>query len=284
MDCLSIRELLHDLRRGRLDPARAAEVRAHLAGCAECSREEAAEAALDLALAERLPRYPAPAALRRRVEELAASSRRGALAGGPWTVALPDPPPAAVPLRRRAPSLRRLWAPAAVAAMAILSAGLVVERQARNREEVAARLGDEVVTDHLRLLVSEHPHDIESGVNHQVKPWFEGRLDFAPAVPGGRGDLRLLGGAVGYVLDRKAAAISYGLGRHRVTLLVFPGEGIALPEANRSLGGIPAFATSRRGFETLLWRGGDLVYALVSDANPKELEQVAAELARETRT
>ena len=100
MECANAHELLHDLRRGRLDAARAAEVRAHLEGCAECRREEEAEASLDQALSERLPRYPAPAALRRRVEQLAAASRDA---------------PLVVPLRRRPPPARRFLAPAAIA-------------------------------------------------------------------------------------------------------------------------------------------------------------------------
>jgi anti-sigma factor RsiW len=266
MECASTRELLHDLRRGRLDAARAAEVRAHLAGCAECGREEQAEAALDQALSERLPRYPASPALRRRLEELAAESR----------------PASVVPLRRRSPSLRWLLAPAAVAAMAILSAGLLVERSVRIRDDAAGRLADVLVTDHLRLLASSHPYDLESGINHEVKPWFEGRLDFAPAVPGDRGELRLQGGAVGYVLDRKAAAISYALRRHRVTLLAFPGAGLAWPGTNRSAGGVPAFALSQRGFRVVMWRAGEMVYALVSDVSAEDLERLASELAPET--
>jgi anti-sigma factor RsiW len=269
MECASARELLHDLRRGRLDPVRAAQIRAHLEACAGCAGEEAAEAALDEALAERLPRYPAPSALRRRVEELASAS---------WGA-----PPAARPPRRSRPALRRVLGPAAVAAMALLTAGVLYQQHLRIRGEAVDRLADDVVTDHLRLLASAHPHDLESSLNHEVKPWFEGRLDFAPVVPGDRGELRLLGGAVGYVLDRKAAVMSYALRRHRVTLLAFPSAGISWPGANRTAGGVPAYAAYRRGFGVVLWRAGDLAYALVSDVNAKELEALAAQLAPETR-
>ncbi|WP_248353531.1 hypothetical protein [Anaeromyxobacter oryzae] len=33
------------------------------------------------------------------------------------------------------------------------------------------------------MLASQHPIEIETGGSHQVKPWFEGKLDFAPVVP-----------------------------------------------------------------------------------------------------
>ena len=53
------------------------------------------------------------------------------------------------------------------------------------------------VNDHLRVLASQHPLDIESGGIHQVKPWFEGRLDFAPVVSFlGDEEFPLRGGAV----------------------------------------------------------------------------------------
>lgn len=267
MDCKDARALLHDLRRGRLDPARAAEVRGHLAGCAACREEEEAEGALDEALRQRLPGPPAPAALRRRLE---------VLAGGLPSRAVDDV------RARRARSLRR-WAPAAaVAALALLSVGVVWERQARIAAGALERLGDEAVTDHLRALASEHPFDVESTERHEVKPWFEGRLDFAPQVPPDGGELRLLGGAVGYVLDRKAAVISYALRKHRVTLLAFPSAGIEWPAPERQVGGVPARVLDRRGIHVVLWRAGELGYALVSDAD--DLVALAERVAPETVT
>jgi anti-sigma factor RsiW len=268
MDHGNAQELLHDLRRGRLDPARAAEVRDHLAGCLECRREDEAERALDDALRERLPRPAVPVALRRRIGLLAGSAADG------------EPGPA--PSRRALPRRLRRWAPAAaVAAVALLAAGLAWEREARLRVGALERLGDEVVTDHLRALASAHPTDVESSDKHQVKPWFEGHLDFAPAVPPDGGELRLLGGAVGYVLDRKAAVISYALRRHRVTLLAFPTAGLDWPAPDREVGGVPARLWERRGFRAVLWRAGELGYALVSDAD--DLVPLAARLAPQTR-
>lgn len=261
MECQGARDDLHDLRRGRLEPARAEAVSRHLAGCEGCRHEAEAEALLDQALAERLPR-PAPSpALRRRVEALAAGrTGAGAPGGRGWRS-------------------RRLLAPSLAAALALLSAALLVERRALTRGGGEQRLVAELVSDHLRQLASAHPLDVESSVTHEVKPWFEGRLDFAPAVPPDGGELRLLGGSVGYVLDRKAAVISYAVRRHRVTLLAFPAAGLAWPAPDRVLGGVPARALSQRGFGLLLWRAGELGYALVSDMGEEDGERVAARLA-----
>jgi len=275
MNCDSAREQLHDLRRGRLAPSVAAELRAHLLACAACRQEDEAEELLDRALAERLPRYPAPLALRRRV---AAMVGAGGLPLGQGREGGRG--------RDRSLStgrLKPLLAPAAAAALALLSAGLLLERHRLAEGADLDRLAGEAITDHLRLLASAHPLDVESSSNHEVKPWFEGRLDFAPVVPPDQGELRLLGGAVGYFLDRKAAVMSYALRRHKVTLLAFPSAGLAWPAADRSAGGVPASAAARNGFRVVLWRAGELGYALVSDVDPADLDGLSAAMAPATR-
>ena len=108
--------------------------------------------------------------------------------------------------------------------------------------------------------------------------------DFAPVVPALDGtDVRLRGGAVGYVFDRKAAVLVYGLRLHALTLLVFRAEGLPWPEGGaRQLGPVRGIETSVRGFNAFLWRADGLAYALVSDVNAKELAGVAARMAAET--
>jgi anti-sigma factor RsiW len=262
MDCAIVREQLRDLVRGRTAPAEASELRRHLAGCDACRHEEAAERLLDEALAARLPRPATPGSLRREI------ARRFE----------PNREEAAPPTRPLRPATR--IAAASMAALALAAVGYVAGR-AGQEQAGGARLTDELVTDHLRSLASAHPHDVESTSSHEVKPWFEGRLDLAPVVPGDRGELRLLGGSVGYVADRKAAVVSYGLRRHRVTLLVFPRAGVPGLEG-LSAAGAPV-RTERRGFTVALWASGDLGYALVADVSPDELGRLADELAPETR-
>jgi anti-sigma factor RsiW len=262
MDCASVRERLRDLVRGRAEAE--PELRGHLVTCEGCRHEERAERLLDEALAERLPRPAAPAELRRRVAALVAArpAGQGRLAG------------------RLRPSVART-AMAAAAALVLVAVGFAAGRAVRLHAAGSAALSDELVTDHLRALASVHPHDVESTSSHEVKPWFAGRLDFAPVVPGDRGELRLLGGAVGYVLDRKAAVVSYGLRRHRVTLVSFLRAG--LPGLDRADPAGRPLRVERRGFTVALWAAGDLGYALVSDAEAEELGRLADELATETR-
>jgi anti-sigma factor RsiW len=261
MNCESIRADLHDFLKRRLDPALHAEIQAHVEGCASCAAAARGERALDELLDQRLPRYAAPTALKRQL---------GLLPGRPASAARPP---------RR---WTRLVAPALAAGLALFTAGVFVQRGSSRSVELAG-LASEVVNDHLRVLASQRPVEIESGGPHQVKPWFEGKLDFAPVVPALEGtDLRLRGGSVGYVFDRKAAVLVYGLRLHVVTLLVFRPDGLAWPDAGaRQLGPVRGHETSTRGFNAVLWRQDGLGYALVSDVNAKELVDLAARVAAE---
>lgn len=260
MNCDEVRPHLRGFVKDRLDPTLRG-VGTHLEGCASCTSAAREEFALDELLVQRLPRFAAPSSLNRRL---------GLMVG--------QPGPARLTPRR----WTRALAPAMAAAIAVGLAGLLLRGADRSGE--SSRLTSELVNDHLRVLASQHPIEIQSGGSHQVKPWFEGRLDFAPVVPTPEGgDLTLRGGSVGYVFDRKAAVLVYGLRLHLVTLFVFRADGLAWPGAGDGQQGSPRLdERSARGFHVVLWRDSDLGYALVSDAEPTELGELAARVASPT--
>src|SRR5205809_4960854 len=186
MTCDDIRIRLLDYQRGRLPLPVQEEIRTHLDECAGCARADAVEQELTSVLEHRLPQHPASLALKRR---LAAEWPASATERSWWS--------------RWKPSLVPAVADAAVVLVA--APVLYYERSASRVAIERAHMAAEAVIDHLRVLSSQHPLDIESGGLHQVKPWFEGRLDFAPVVPfEGDADFPLKGGAVGYFRDRKA--------------------------------------------------------------------------------
>ena len=275
LDCDRVQLELHALRRGWVDPAEREALARHLAGCATCRSEDEADRLLDRLLEERLPREEMPAELRRALAGIVGAS--------------PDERPAPEIAARSAPRTRprRVTSRAAsglgaIAAAAVLVAGGALwERAALAHRGEVARLAEEAVGDHLRVLAAVHPHDLESSASHEVKPWFEGRLDFAPNVPHDVGGLVLRGGSVGYFLDRKAAVMSYTLRRHVVTLLAFPAHGLPWSDVGAGPDAIAA-QVSVRGLHVFFWRHGDVAYALVADVSPGELSRVAHELARAT--
>jgi anti-sigma factor RsiW len=143
------------------------------------------------------------------------------------------------------------------------------------------RMVSEAVNDHLRVLYETRPLEIESGGIHQVKPWFEGRLDFAPVVDfAGDDDFPLEGGSIGYFVDRKAATFHFKRRLHEITLFVFRAEGLKWPAwGERAIGSARGTVAMERGFRVALWRQGDLGYALVSDVNEGDLMTLASRIA-----
>jgi anti-sigma factor RsiW len=227
------------------------------------------EAELDRAL-ERLPARAAPPALRRRLETLVAT--------GSAPAAGADAAPARIARPRGS-----TWAASFVSACAAAALVLIATRVTAPRAPTAgapSELVTEAVNDHIRVISSTHPVDIESGGIHQVKPWFTGRLDFAPRVAfSGDADFPLIGGSVGYFRDRKAAEFVFKRRLHTITLLVFPPEGLPWPdEGVTHVGRLSVTEVTSRGFSVLMWRDGGLGYALISDVNARDLELLAGKI------
>lgn len=286
MDCRSARPLLAHQAAARLDATRASEVAEHLEGCASCRRLAAVEGALDEALAK-LPHGRAPAHLVRRLEGLVAEGRvteTRVKNDRPQTRDDVDEGPRSGRMRDRARPSPSPWMAAFVSACAAAVLVLIVTRtMAPPAPSGGKDLVTEAVNDHLRVVTSTHPIEIESGGIHQVKPWFTGRLEFAPRVTfSGDADFPLRGGSIGYFVDRKAAVFLFQRRLHAITLLVFPPEGLSWPTAAGSrVGRLSVTETTSRGFSVLLWRDEGLAYALVSDVNVHELETLATKLNAE---
>jgi anti-sigma factor RsiW len=251
MDCIETRTNMLAARRRLLPSEEGAALRGHLQECEPCKLADAADTELSRALA-RLPRRDAPDALRRRL------------------------------LSRWAPR-ERSWPRhvvqivAAVGLATAVAAGTAFVLRTQERSDAMVT---EAVNDHLRVLYSDRPLEVESGGIHQVKPWFAGRLDFAPSVAfAGDQDFPLKGGSVAYFMDRKAATFIYARRLHLITLFVFRADGLPWPQAGgEALGGHRVYAGESRGFHQLMWREGDLGYALVSDVSPGDLKELATRI------
>jgi len=78
--------------------------------------------------------------------------------------------------------------------------------------------------------------------------------------------------------DRKAAAFAFKHRLHRITLLVFRAEGLALPSETPQARP-PGKHLRSRGFDVVLWKRDDLGYALVADMAGSGLDELATKIA-----
>ncbi|HET6554002.1 MAG TPA: anti-sigma factor [Dyella sp.] len=246
MMCDDARLLLHAYLDDELDAAGSAAVTRHLRECAACTARHDTYATLRKAMAQPTLYHRAPDALRRRwsASATASASLETQL------------------VRRRAPM--PLAAAAGFVAALLLSAPawLGVLRSHRAEDPVVA----EALSGHLRSLQEQHLMDVVSTDQHTVKPWFEGRLDFAPRVKDLAGEgFPLVGGRLDAVGGRSVAALIYKRRLHVINLFQWPVDEASTAQA----------ITQEHGYTVIGWTGDHMRYVAVSDVNEAELRQFA---------
>ncbi|MGH7932050.1 MAG: anti-sigma factor family protein [Candidatus Binataceae bacterium] len=251
MTCAETLELLHAYVDGELDLVRNLELERHLAQCPDCPRAYENLRALRTALKDGAVYYAAPAALRARVRKLS-HDRRHAPSWRRWTVT------------------RGEW-PWLITAAAVLAA-LVVLVRARGPGAPPETLAREAVASHVRSLMANHLADVISSNQHTVKPWFDGKLDFAPVVEDLASDgFPLAGGRLDYFGGQPVAALVYRRRKHFINLFTWPAAHSA---------DTPPRAETIRGYNVIHWSEAGMAYWAVSDLGAAELRQFAGLFAR----
>lgn len=242
MDCKHMLSLLDAYLDRELDATTELAVEQHLAACQNCHAASARQQALSAALATHT-RYRASPTLTAGIRTALDKIDAGVQAKMPFTPR---------------------WAglAASLALAALLGSGITYRLAGPSPDEF---LTQEVIASHVRAqMVAGRLTDIASSDSHTVKPWFNGKLDFAPPVL----DLTtegfpLVGGRLDYLANRAVAALVYRHRQHLIHLFVWPAQD--RPETISP-------ALSRHGYQVIHWSDRAMRYWAISDLNADELK------------
>lgn len=239
MDCPTCEAMVDAYVDGELSAGESAAFERALETCPDCAKRLETTRAMSRLLRD-LPAEPAPALLRARIER--------------------ELRPVASPARNYR------WL--AMAASLVVAAGIGW----LGGTLTGGRGTDDLVATYLRVTMSEHAVDVASSDRHTVKPWFAGRIDYAPPVH----DLTssgfpLNGGRVDIVEGRKVAVLVYQRNQHKVVLSLWP---------SASGGNTPAKVTQRDGFALAHWRHAGFELRAVSDLVSADMASFAMAVDR----
>lgn len=246
MNCEQMQDFLGLYLDGELDVVRIIEFERHRDRCSRCQKLCAQEEELHTVLQSGGLCFDTPTGLEAKVRARLRKARYGQKLNASGLAFS----------ARRWPVLAML-----AAALAILSTvPLLTLRHASPVDSVA----QQVLSSHIRSLMVDHLTDIASSSQHTVKPWFSGKLDFAPTVK----DLEakgfpLQGGRLDYVDGHAAAALVYLRHRHKINLFSWPSSGAdSAPQA-----------LVVKGFNLIYWTQSHIAYWAVSDVSAQDLRQ-----------
>ncbi|MFL6721375.1 MAG: anti-sigma factor family protein [Sphingomonas sp.] len=236
--------LLGGLIDGELDAANIAMVEAHVTRCDGCREELERLEALRRLLESDGMRHSAPDTLRQRI------------------AAMPELAPP-----RPAPRLPGWLAPGLAGALAAsLAMVLFVPLPAQSG------IDQQLVSSHVRSLQPGHLTDVQTTNQHIVKPWFNGKIDFAPPVPElAPQGFPLIGGRLDSIGGKTVAAIVYRRRLHTVNLYVWPEKSGAEHDA------------AQEGFSLAEWSEDGLRFAAVSDIAGQELREFERQFRAQTQ-
>jgi len=242
MNCREALDMIHAYVDEELELVKNLEIEKHLRECNNCAAVDRNITALRSSIADGSLYFRAPASLEQRIR---ADIRRKSLTSTTWL---------------------RNWMAAAAAILLVASLSwLAAQRLGTSSERLLAA---EVASAHVRSLMAEHLWDIKSTDQHTVKPWFEGKLDFAPDVRDFKDQsFPLEGGRLDYLAGRAVAALVYKHDKHYINLFIWPSPG---PSEQGEV------STSHQGYVLIHWVHAGMNYWAVSDTSDQTLSKFAS--------
>lgn len=251
MKCEESRDLLNSYADGELDLVNHLQVEQHIKECPDCARAHENILALRSAVTDESFYFKAPSDLRARLRSSIKEPKSETRRGSAWS-----------------------WRWMPVFASALLLVGVAVVsltfmRPGRTGEDMLAK---EMVSAHIRSMMTDgHLMDVPSTDQHTVKPWFDGKVDFAPPV----NDLAaegfpLTGGRLDYIDGHPAAALIYQRRKHVINLFIYPTSD---PDSQNRV-------FDRQGYNVIHWNKSGMSFWAVSDVNVGDLQEFSTAIQK----
>src|SRR5260370_29450515 len=252
MNCEEFHRLMDAYADDELDPLRSAEAEQHLQTCSACAA--AYENLLALKRSTSAAYFTAPDELREKVRTALRNART---------------PETFSPKRDFRP-----WLLSGLAIAASVLLGFFLGQNLPRRSSDQTLLA-EMIDSHVRSLVGTHLVDVVSSDQHTVRPWFEGKLDFAPPVEELSGhEFPLVGGRVEYIGGRPVPPLGYQVRKHFINLFICPNNSGATESVTAT--------KPQRGYNVLHWRTAGTNYSPVSEVSQEDVRKFDAAFADAT--
>jgi anti-sigma factor RsiW len=243
LNCQATQQLIHGYADGELDLTKCVEIDQHLRECSACAQTYADLQALRTAIQDGAPYFDVPPSLQKRIQSSVGKATKAA----PLTPVFPW----------------RLLAVAASLALVLLAGWSLLGVLSSDSD--SSILTRELLASHIRSqMLPGHRVDVESSNQHVVKPWFDGKIDFSPAVKDfTEQGFPLVGGRLDYLDNRQVAALVYTRREHVINLFIWPS-----PPGSEAASG----RLSRQGYHLIHWTQAGMNYWAVSNLNEAELQ------------
>lgn len=257
MTCDDSPSFLHAYLDGELDAPHAADFARHLQSCSACGRalqalESVRSSMKNANLRESLPKG-FESKVRRQLDQVEEPS--SPVSSGRFPV----------------------WRWLAAAAILLLVVGGSWKFAQKTREggdptgSAADSAAAELVDAHIRALQPGHLTDVTSTDQHTVKPWFDGKIAFAPPVRDfAVQDFPLVGGRLDVFQGRTVAALVYGRRKHFVSVFIWPDVTQDMEQ----------YAGAWNGYQWISWKQAGLRFCAVADTSRDDLVALKDLLSR----
>ena len=241
MDCKEARTWLHGYMDGELDLALTMEIESHLKTCTTCARARDNQHVLRDSIQTSDLSWRCPGRLRTNIESLVCRELERPNARS---------------------NIPRWWLAIAASLLLLAVVSWLAQRQ-MSGQSLNGRIAEQVVASHVRSLLADHLMDVASSDQHTVKPWFAGKLDFAPMVADLSAEgFPLIGGRLDYLDHRPVAALVYQRRQHVINLFIWSSD----RATDDSL-----HSATYQGYQIVHWNQTGATYWAISDLNVSEL-------------